>query len=202
VRKPTGGNVMVRLDQVEELRKRANISYEEAKKVLEEANGDILEAIIILERQNKTNPPEGGGYYTTKDSTREQESNENHGNKKEYHDREVSVSIGDLLRKLVGFILKLIDKGNRNHFEVEKNGERVIKLPVTVLAILVLFMFWVVFPLMIVGLFFGFRYSFSGPDLGRDDINRAMDSMAGVAENIKKEVKGDNSDGENTDNRR
>jgi hypothetical protein len=193
---------MVSLEQVEDLRKRANVSYEEAKKALEEADGDILEAIIILERQNKIDPPEGGGYYSTKDNAKEQESYEKSSTKKEYDDKEVNISIGDLLKKLGNFALKLIEKGNRNYFEVVRNGERVMKLPVTVLAILALFMFWIVFPLIIVGLFFGFRYGFSGPDLGREDINRAMDSMAGFAENIKKEVKGENSNGENTDNRR
>ena len=56
----------------------------------------------------------------------------------------------------------------------------------TLLVLLIIFVFWVVFPLLIIGLFFGFKYRSRGPDLEREDINRAMDSMAGVAENIKK----------------
>lgn len=191
---------MVSLEQVEELRKRANVSYNEAKKALEEANGDILDAIINLEKQNKIEPPKGGGYYSTKDNIREENNYKKSDDKKKCKDEEVSVSIGELLKKIGSFIMKVIDKGNRNNFEVVNNGEKVMTLPVTILALLAIFMFWVVFPLMIVGLFFGFRYRFSGPDLGREDINRAMDSVAGVAENIKKEVKGDNSNGENTDN--
>lgn len=191
---------MISLEQVEELRKRANITYDEAKKALEETNGDILEAIINLEKQNKIQPPKGGGYYSTKYDTREQNNYEKSDTKGKYKEEEISVTIKELLKKTGNFIMKAIDKGNRNHFEVVKNGERIMTLPVTIIALLVIFMFWVVFPLMIVGLFFGFRYRFSGPDLGRDDINRAMDSVAGVAENIKKEVKGDNSNGEDTDN--
>lgn len=191
---------MISLEQVEELRKRANITYDEAKKALEETNGDILEAIINLEKQNKIQTPKGGGYYSTKYDTREQNNYEKSDTKGKYKEEEISVTIKELLKKTGNFIMKAIDKGNRNHFEVVKNGERIMTLPVTIIALLVIFMFWVVFPLMIVGLFFGFRYRFSGPDLGRDDINRAMDSVAGVAENIKKEVKGDNSNGEDTDN--
>ncbi len=38
---------MITIEQVEELRKRVHVSYEDAKAALEEANGDILEAIII-----------------------------------------------------------------------------------------------------------------------------------------------------------
>ena len=46
------------MEKVEALRKKANISYEEAKNVLEQANGDLLDAMVILERQSKINKPE------------------------------------------------------------------------------------------------------------------------------------------------
>ena len=52
---------MVDFEQVQKLREYANISYEEAKKALEEANGDMLEAVINLEYQNSIKPPETGG---------------------------------------------------------------------------------------------------------------------------------------------
>lgn len=190
---------MINLEQVEELRKRANISYEEAKKALEEANGDILEAIIYLEKQNKIKAPEDGGYYSTKDEREENKFIESE-TKKGYKDDNISISLRDLFRQIGNFIVKILDIGNRNYFEVLKNGEKFIALPVTLLVLLAIFAFWVVFPLLIIGLFFGFKYRFRGPDLEREDINRAMDSMAGVAENIKKEVKGDNSNGENSNN--
>jgi len=73
-------------------------------------------------------------------------------------------------------------------------------IPVTVLVVLLLFMFWITIPIMIIGLFFGYRYMFSGPELGKENINRAMDSVADAAGNIKKEVKGEKSNGENSDN--
>ncbi|AKL94188.1 transcriptional regulator [Clostridium aceticum] len=44
------------LETVDLLRKRANVSYEEAKKALEESNGDLVEALIFLEKANKTKP--------------------------------------------------------------------------------------------------------------------------------------------------
>jgi hypothetical protein len=57
-----------------------------------------------------------------------------------------------------------------------------------VLVLLVLFAFWVTIPLLIIGLFFGLRYRFVGPDLGRDCVNNAMDSAAKVAEDLKHTV--------------
>ncbi len=55
-------------------------------------------------------------------------------------------------------------------------------IPVTVLAVLLIFTFWITIPIIILGLFFGYRYMFSGPDLGKENVNRAMDSVADVAE--------------------
>ena len=48
----------------------------------------------------------------------------------------------------------------------------------TVLVLLLVFAFWVCVPLLVIGLFTGFRYSFSGPELGRENVNRAMDKAA------------------------
>lgn len=46
----------VNLEQIEKLKERANISYGEAKEILERCNGDVLEALISLERESKLKP--------------------------------------------------------------------------------------------------------------------------------------------------
>lgn len=43
----------ISLEQIEALRGRAHVSYEEAKEALERCNGDIVEALIYLEKSNK-----------------------------------------------------------------------------------------------------------------------------------------------------
>lgn len=191
---------MVTIEQVEKLRQHANISYEEAKEALLETNGDILEAIVNLEKQNRIQIPKGGGYYNSGNihqDTQESYSGENHSS-------ESMKSDGSSFKELMGRFFRwcggIINKGNRNSFEVMRGEQKVISIPVTVLAILLLFMFWVTIPLIIVGLFFGYRYMFIGPELGKEDVNRAMDSVAEVAESLKKEVKGDKSNGKNSDN--
>ena len=40
-------------EKIEKLRERANVTYEEAKEALNAANGDLLDAMIYLERQGK-----------------------------------------------------------------------------------------------------------------------------------------------------
>jgi len=43
----------VNLEQIEALRERANVSYGEAKEALEVCDGDLVEALIYLEKNNK-----------------------------------------------------------------------------------------------------------------------------------------------------
>ena len=182
---------MVTLEQVEKLRQYASISYEEAKAALEETNGDILEAIVNLEKQNKINGPKEGGYYNS--SAKNEESQEN--STKETYKAEHSKKEGSSFRELTGKFFKwcgnILNKGNRNILEVVKANQKVMSVPVTVLAVLMIFTFWITIPLLVVGLFFGYRYKIIGPDLGKDNVNRAMDSVADAAENIKREVKGE-----------
>lgn len=191
---------MVTLEQVEKLCQHANISYEEAREVLEETNGDILEAIIKLEKQNRIQAPVGGGHYSSKNSQQGTENNCREKSFKEEKNRTDNASFSELVGRFFRWCGEIINRGNKNSFEVIKGGEKVVTIPVTILALLLLFMFWVTIPLMIVGLFFGYRYMFSGPDLGKENVNRAMDSVADAAENLKKEVKGDKSNGKNPDN--
>ncbi|GAB6085730.1 DUF4342 domain-containing protein [Alkaliphilus crotonatoxidans] len=41
------------LEQIDLLRKRANVGYEEAKQALEQAQGSLVDALVYLEKQNK-----------------------------------------------------------------------------------------------------------------------------------------------------
>lgn len=43
----------ISLELIEKLKERANVSYAEAKEALEKCNGDLLEALIDLEKENK-----------------------------------------------------------------------------------------------------------------------------------------------------
>jgi hypothetical protein len=82
----------------------------------------------------------------------------------------------------------MIHKGNINNFEVLKEDRRVLMLPVTALVLLILFVFWLIVPLIIIGLFFGYRYQFRGPDLEKPEVNRMMDSVADATVRAKDSV--------------
>ncbi len=45
----------VTLEEIDLLRKRADVSYEDAKEALEKFEGDMVEALVYLEKENKIN---------------------------------------------------------------------------------------------------------------------------------------------------
>ncbi|MHC1749997.1 MAG: DUF4342 domain-containing protein [Cellulosilyticaceae bacterium] len=49
-------NNNITLEQIDLLMDRAHVSYTDAKEALENANGDILDALLWLERNKKVNP--------------------------------------------------------------------------------------------------------------------------------------------------
>ena len=89
------------------------------------------------------------------------------------------------LEKLGDHIRRLVACGNRNRLVVRHRDATLLELPVTVVAVLMLFAFWTCIPLLVLGLFLGCRYSFIGRDLGRERINDALDRVASAAEQLK-----------------
>ena len=68
--------------------------------------------------------------------------------------------------------------------EIWRKGQPVTGLPLLVLILLLLYLPWATFPLLIVGLFIGFRYRFAGPEMEPEDLNDAMDKVAETAEDL------------------
>ena len=77
---------MDRLEQIEKLRERAKVTYDEARAAYDAANGDLLEAMIILEKQGKVQPPHGGGVYSTagQQSSEGRDYQNSEGSKQDY----------------------------------------------------------------------------------------------------------------------
>ena len=175
---------MVTLEQVEKLRERANVSFEEARDALEQAGGDLLDALILLERQGKTAPPPSGGYYSGEQSSdnSEQPRDDEYGNNRQH------TSFGDIMRSLGSFLLKALNVGNINYIDAYRNGNVVLSCPVTVFVILLIVGFWVTIPLLFIGLICGWRYKLRGPNLGHDSINDVIENAENVVEDFKNSV--------------
>ncbi len=162
------------MELVEKLVQKTGVSYGDAKQALEKCEWDMLEALILLESMGKVDSSAYSSYSTRREQTPPRSDS------------------GDFKRAAGSFwswCKSVIDKGNRNSFEMYKNGECRLSIPVTLLVVLLIVAFWVFVPLLIVGLFFGYRFSFSGPELGRDDVNEAMGKATNVASNIKEDIR-------------
>ena len=83
---------MSAIEQVEKLKEKANVSYEDAKAALEAASGDMLDAMIYLERQGKVQKPQNDGKIVT--SPPKDESNQ----KRRYGDDSDTYFLGAFLR--------------------------------------------------------------------------------------------------------
>ena len=168
---------MDNFEKVEKLKEKANVTYEEAKRALENSDWDILEAMIYLEQNGKVHGPEHSSFSTQfEKKTVDMES--------EPEDKE---TFGDAIKRFCSWCICWINKGNNNSFCVEQDNHEIFRVPITLLVVMLFFAFWVVLPLMVVGLFFNMRYHFAGPDIVSVDINKAMDNVADAAESIKNE---------------
>lgn len=169
------------LEKVEKIREKTGVSYEEAKAALEACGEDVLDALVYLENQGKIKKPDVSVYTT------EAEPSEEVKEAARQYEKASSETFGDQVKKFVNWIGSLIKKGCENFFIVSKKDEEIITMPVIVIVLLLLFAFWVVLPLMVVGLFFGFRYRFSGSITKSVNVNMACDKAAEAAEAIKQE---------------
>lgn len=179
-----GRKKMDQLDKIEKIREKTGVTYQEAKEALEAADGDILDALVYLENQGKIKKPQLQ-YYTTESGGSSREFEEA---AKAYEGAE-DESLGNIVKKFLIWCGKVIKKGGENFFIITKDEEKIMTVPVIVLALLLIFAFWVIIPLLIVGMFCGFRYSFSGNITKSADVNKACDKAAQACESIKQEFK-------------
>ena len=174
---------MTELEKVEKLREKASVTFGEAKEALDKTGGDILEALIYLENEGKVTVPAGGGYYSGADAAEQTEcvvpgnENNNSGSGEEF---------ADLMKRFGLFCLKMFNKGLNNSLDASKNGQHLFSCPVLIVIFLVGFFFWITIPLFVLSLFCGFRYSFSGADLGKESVNAVMDNASNVVDDVKR----------------
>ena len=176
---------MTDFEKAEKLREKADVSFAEAKDALENANGDILDAMIYLEKQGKSTLPSGGGYFSDAGASaheyRGAQGNENSGATGNNGE-----SFSDMLKRFGRFCMKMLTKGVNNFLDATKEDRLMFSCPVLAVVVLLLFFFWITVPLFILSLFLGFRYKFRGPDLGNDSVNNVMENASHAVEDVKR----------------
>ena len=164
---------MENLEKVELIREKCNVSYEEAREALEACDYDVLEAVIAIERKRAEAGPAP-----------------------EVHDEEPAAEYTTQSRRskvaaawsaFCDNVKQLLHQGMETTFVAERNDERVLSLPV-LFVVLGLFVWGATLWLLVIGLFFGFRYHIEGVSTFTVDVNEAMSKAADVADDIKSRV--------------
>lgn len=179
---------MDKLEKVEKLREKTGVSYEEAKEALEANEYDMLDAIVFLEKAGKIHDQQSARYETHKndnDSTAQDFAKA----QQEYEKSVKTSSIGDVLNKFFDWCGRVLKKSLETSFIIHHKERQVIKAPVLVLALALIFAFWITVPLLIIGLFCECRYHFEGIDSVTFDINEMCDKAADHVDEVKDSTK-------------
>lgn len=171
---------MERNEMVEVIMEKAQISREEAEAALDRNNGDMLEAILDLERQGKIKR-ENSRIIEYRET---EENSSNEGNKSSSEEK--CGGFGEIVGRLFRFVGKIIKKGNSHYFEIKKENEKPIRISLTISALLLIFLFVPTMILLVLGLFCGYKYSVSG---NCKTVNDAFEKVSSTAEDIKKDFK-------------
>ena len=168
---------MDKLEKVEKLRERANVSYEDARTALEENDWDLLDAMVALEKSGRTKISGQQNYSTSYDQQTEYIPVLEKVKEQQEKQPRPGRTIGEWFRKFIRFC-------RDNTFCISYHDKNVVRLPLLA-AVLILFFTWrVSVPVMLVAMLFTVRYSFEG----KDDLEKAnafMESAGNVAESLK-----------------
>lgn len=175
--------IMDKLEKVEKIREKTGVSYADALEALDICKGDILDAIVYLERSGKI---DNGKTARFSSADSENKGSERLANATAEYDRSTeNTTVGDGVDSFFEWCKKIFRKSIDTKFTVNKRDKEVIQVPVLVLVIALIFGFWVVVPLMVIGLFFDFRYHFDGVDKVTVDVNGFCDRAAEGASNMR-----------------
>ncbi len=179
----------ISLEAIEKLSAKTGASPELCREALERAEGDLLDAALLLERQGKSSAR--GGAYSTQPTesaaealkrvlAKPQKKRKSARGEAEWHDwaREVAEMAKNLLRH-----------ATVNQLEVWHGGRLMTSVPVLILVLLVVLAFWVTVPLLLAGLVLRCRYRFVGPRLGKGSINDMMDNVSATVGDMVDQVK-------------
>ena len=159
----------IRFDLVEQLARKMCISLEDARNALEAADWNMLTATHMLEQEafcRKQALNDAAEQCAVNDNAAQASATAGKAAAfgKDTRDSAAAKKKATAKHKkwfsnLCDHLRRLLTYGNRNRFTIFKDGEQLLEMPVTALALLLLFSFGTCALLMLVGLFTGCRYN-------------------------------------------
>jgi len=142
----------ITLEQIDLLMERANVSYTDAKEALEHANGDIVDALLYLEQNNKMN---------TKKNDFSKSTSSSHSTTSAYKEKATS------------FIKQL----HATSFQMKKGDRTFIDVPATIASLALIICMPFSFLVLLVAIICGIKINVIGQNDVANKINSTFDSM-------------------------
>ena len=183
---------MNEFEMIEKLVEKTNVSFEEASEALRACEGNLVDALVYLERKVNAekilDAEETRAAEAMADTVQTDETDNNTVNvdemaaenaateeKKEEdtmreETRNTKKNNGEAIK---GFFRKVKDILVNNALSVTRNGEEKVRIPAWLLAIILVCCFKFSAIVLIISLFLGCRYAF----VGKDDLSAANDVM-------------------------
>lgn len=136
----------ITLEKIDLLIDRANVTYAQAKEALESTDGDLVEALIYLEKNAKIKEPK-------KNFSKQME--------------EKTSSFGQDVRNFINDI-------NKNSFKIQKSGKVYINLPLLIAALLIICSMPFSIILFAILLIAGYKINITKEDGSKVDINKKV----------------------------
>jgi hypothetical protein len=177
---------MDKMEKAEKVVEKTGVTYEEAREALEATDYDVLDAIVWLERRGKARPQSAS--YSTSSENRYDTSIEMSHAQSDYEKATRENGFAKALDRFFKWLGAVLKKSVQITLVVSRKGERLFSIPLLLFIILLIVAFWVVVPLMIVGLFFDIKYSFEGIKPITVDLNDLSEKASKGAETLKNDV--------------
>ncbi len=171
---------MDNLEKVKKVCDVAGVTYEDAKNALEKTNWDVLDAVVYLESIGKFSS-------NSKHSTKEQEP------KKEEENQATDNDFKENASKAGNAILSFLNKSTNIKFNISKKEKELLSIPLLVVIILLLISFKLTLIALILGFFFGLRYSIKGVSFD-DKVNDAFNKVSDATDSFKDSFKNNDKD--------
>lgn len=158
---------------VEKLVNTFGVSYEKAKEALEASNWDAVDAAIYLEKD------------INGASQEQAQENVNRNPKGSFN-----IPVDEMKEAGSNFFKSCWDFLSLNTFVVKKNsGEVFLDIPIWLAALLLCAFFWPVVLIMALVFIMGYRFSFSGPQMGKKHVKNTVNQVENAAEEFVEKVK-------------
>ncbi len=145
---------MDHIEMVQKLHENAGVSLAEAKDVLERSDWDMLDALLLLEREGKI-PPITASASTSDSDSGYEEVKASAGGKNAKNNEQLNKKLHSFSDKLRDLVLK----GFTHDFVIRRRGSEIVCIPLAFLIIIAIFAFYPILVALVIGLFFDCVYS-------------------------------------------